>query len=244
AAEQPRRHVRTHPSEADHPELHDAPPVRLGSSLSVDVVAIVAAVGLAFVLGISDAPNASAALVVSRAAGWRSALTFSFAFHAAGALAGGTAVAVTISSLIRAKPDVLPSAYAAAALAAVGFVTVAARRGLPASATYGLIGGLVGAALVSGGVDAIHWGGLRGLRPVGVFGALIGLLVSPLLGFLCGAVARRVLTLSLARGTRRVLRPVRGGIWFAAAFVALSDGANDGQKAMGIATAALPPLGA
>jgi phosphate/sulfate permease len=99
----------------------------------VDAVAIAAALGLAFVLGISDAPNASAALVVSRAAGWRSALTFSFVFHAIGALAGGTAVAVTISSLVHARSGVLPSVYAAAALAAVGFVTVAAHRGVPAS---------------------------------------------------------------------------------------------------------------
>jgi len=209
----------------------------------LNVVAIVAAVALAFVLGISDAPNASAALVVSRSARWRSALAFSFVFHAVGALAGGTAVAVTISTLIRAQPDVLPSAYAAAALAAVGFVVVAARRGLPASATYGLIGGLVGAALVSGGFDAVHWGGLHGLRPFGVLGALVGLVVSPLLGLLCGAAIRAALMRSLARGTRRLLSPLRGSIWLAAAFVAVSDGANDGQKSMGIATATLLATG-
>ena len=209
----------------------------------MDVVAIAAALGLAFVLGISDAPNASAAMVVSRAAGWRTALTFSFVFHALGAMAGGTAVAVTVSSLVHASPHVLPSVYAAAALAALGFVIVAARRGIPASATYGMLGGLVGAALVAGGLGAIHWGGIRDHRPVGVIGALIGLVVSPALGLVCGAALGGALTRVLRRGTRRFLRPVRGGIWVAAAFVALSDGANDGQKAMGLAAATLLATG-
>ena len=209
----------------------------------MDVVAIAAALGLAFVLGISDAPNASAAMVVSRAAGWRTALTFSFVFHALGAMAGGTAVAVTVSSLVHASPHVLPSVYAAAALAALGFVIVAARRGIPASATYGMLGGLVGAALVAGGFGAIHWGGIRDHRPVGVIGALIGLVVSPALGLVCGAALGGALTRVLRRGTRRFLRPVRGGIWVAAAFVALSDGANDGQKAMGLAAATLLATG-
>src|SRR3989442_2394098 len=183
----------------------------------MDVVAIVAALGLAFVLGVSDAANASAALVVSRAAGWRTALAFSFVFHALGALAGGTAVAVTVSSLVHASPHVLPSAYAAAALAAVGFVTVAARRGIPASATYGMLGGLIGAAPVAGGFGAIHWGGIRDHRPVGVVGALIGLVVSPVLGLVCGAALRGALTRVLRRGTRRFLGPVRGGVWGPAA---------------------------
>jgi hypothetical protein len=40
----------------------------------VDVVAIGAALGLAFVLGISSAPNAASALVAARAAPWRVAL--------------------------------------------------------------------------------------------------------------------------------------------------------------------------
>ena len=209
----------------------------------MDVVAIAAALGLAFALGVSDAPNASAALVVSRAAGWRSALAFSFVFHALGALAGGTAVAVTVSSLVHVHAGKATSAYAAAALAAVGFVVVAARRGIPASATYGLVGGLIGAGLVAGGWGAIHWGGFHGLRPIGLIGALVGLVVSPLLGVGCGWTLRALLARSLRRGTRRLLRPVRGGIWVAAAAVALSDGANDGQKSMGLVVAVLLATG-
>ena len=199
----------------------------------MDVVAIAAALGLAFVLGISDAANAAAALVVSRAAGWRMALAFSFVLHALGALVAGTAVALTVTSLVHVRPGELPSVYAAAALAAVGFVTIAAHRGVPASATYGLIGGLVGAALVAGGFGAIRWGGIHGHKPVGVFGAIIGLVASPLLGLAAGWILRATLARVLGRGTRRLLGPVRGGIWVAAGFVALSDGVNNGKRRWG-----------
>jgi len=209
----------------------------------VDLVAIAAALGLAFVLGISDAPNASAALVVSRAAGWRVALAFSFVFHAVGALVGGTAVALTIASLVHVDAEDVSATYAAAALSAVVFVVLASRRGIPASATYGLIGGLVGAALVAGGTAAIHWGGVESGKPVGLIGAVIGLALSPLLGVLGGIGVRTALAHGLARGTRRLVGPVRGGIWVAAGFVAVSDGINDGQKSMGLIAGVLVATG-
>lgn len=205
----------------------------------MDVVAIVAALGLAFVLGVSDAPNATSALVASRAAPWHAALLFSFTLHALGALLGGTAVALTVSGLVSVPGSDLPSAYAAACLAAIIFVAGAARLGVPSSATYGLLGGLVGAALVSGGPGDIRWGGLDGVRPDGTLGVLAGLVVSPIVGAGAGWLARRVVRRATARATRRLLGPVRGAIWATAGLVALSDGTNDGQKAMGIATAAL-----
>lgn len=69
-------------------------------------------------------------------------------------------------------------------------------RGLPSSSGHALVGGLVGAALAEGGLDAIRWGGLDGWRPVGVFGVLIALAFSPLLGlgFGFGFVRRRPAT--------------------------------------------------
>ena len=205
----------------------------------MDVVAIVAALGLAFVLGVSDAPNATSALVASRAAPWHAALLYSFALHALGALLGGTAVALTVSRLVSVSRGDLPSAYAAACLAAIVFVAGAARLGLPSSATYGLVGGLVGAGLVSGGPGDIRWGGFDGIRPDGTIGTLAGLVISPMLGVAAGWLARRIVGRATARASRHLLRPVKGGIWVAAGLVALSDGTNDGQKAMGIAAAVL-----
>jgi len=209
----------------------------------VDVVAIVAALGLAFVLGISDAPNATAALVASRAAGWRAAIAFSFVFHLLGALLAGTAVALTIDGLVSVDAGDVPAVYGAACLAAIAFVSVGARRGIPTSATYGVIGGLVGAAVAARGWSAIEWGGVDGLRPHGVAGVLLGLVLSPILGVAAGLLLRGALARALRRGTRRLLGPVRGAVWLAAGSVALSDGMNDGQKAMGLAAGVLVATG-
>ncbi len=209
----------------------------------MNVVAIGAALGLAFVLGISSAPNAASALVASRAAAWRVALGYSFVLHALGALLGGTAVALTIAGLVDVPADEVATVYASGCIAAIAYVAIAARLGLPTSATHGLVGGLAGAGLASGGVRAINWGGLDGLRPVGMVGVLLALVLSPVLGVAGGWAARRLAVRGLSRGTRRLLGPVRGGIWVASGAVALSDGTNDGQKAMGVAAAVLLATG-
>jgi PiT family inorganic phosphate transporter len=77
-----------------------------------------------------------------------------------------------------------------------------------------------------------------------VLGALGALVVSPLVGLGAGWVSRRLAVRALSRGTRRLQRPVRGGIWVAAGAVALTDGTNDGQKAMGVAATTLLATGA
>jgi PiT family inorganic phosphate transporter len=67
--------------------------------------------------------------------------------------------------------------------AAVTWNLVTWRLGLPSSSGHALVGELVGAAaVVEGGVHAINWGGIEHWRPVGVFGILIGLALSPVLG--------------------------------------------------------------
>ena len=210
----------------------------------MDVVAIGAALGLALVLGISSAPNAASALIASRSAPSRVALGYSFLLHALGALLGGTAVALTIAHLVSVPDDEVASVYAAGCIAPIAFVGVAARLGLPTSATHGLVGGLAGAGLAEGGIHAVNWGGFDGIRPVGVFGALSALILAPIVGLAAGWATRRVAVRALARGTRRLLGPVRGGIWIAAGAVALSDGTNDGQKAMGVAATTLLATGA
>ena len=103
----------------------------------MDVVAIGAALGLAFVLGISSAPNAASALIASRAAAWRVALGYSFVLHAVGALLGSTAVALTIAGLLSVPADEVATVYASGCIATIAFGAVAARLGLPTSATTG-----------------------------------------------------------------------------------------------------------
>ena len=113
------------------------------------------------------------------------------------------------------------------------------RLGLPSSSGHALVGGLVGAAVVEGGIHAVNWGGMDGLHPVGVFGTLIALAVSPVLGGLVALLAIRALRRAARRATQRWHGRVQGGQWVTAAALSFSHGANDAQKSVGVIAALL-----
>jgi PiT family inorganic phosphate transporter len=209
----------------------------------VGIAALVVVVGFAFMLGVSDAPNASAVLIASRTASYRRAMAFAFVATAVGGLLAGDAVARTMMSLVHVTPTQLPLTYLAGGVAAVGFTIVLTRRGIPTSASIALVGGLAGAAVVQGGWRAVGWGGLHGIRPYGVIGSLLAILLSPVLGGCVAAGLRRWLGRALPRASRDVARWLRATIWLTAGLVGLADGSNDGQKAMGLITALLVAAG-
>ena len=144
------------------------------------------------------------------------------------------AVATTI-----AKGVVDPSAITlnivifAGLIGAITWNLVTWYYGLPSSSSHALIGGVVGAALVAKGQDAIKGAGI-------VEKVLIPAVLAP---FLAGAVA--VLGTYLAyRLTRRerpdhVKRGFRVGQIASASLVSLAHGTNDAQKTMGVITLAL-----
>jgi PiT family inorganic phosphate transporter len=207
------------------------------------VAALVVVVGFAFMLGVADAPNASAVLIASQAASYRRAMAFSFVATAVGGLVAGQAVARTMMSLVHVSPAQLPGTYLAGGVAALAFTIVLTRRGVPTSASIALVGGLTGAALVEGGLRAVGWGGLHGLRPYGVIGSLLAILLSPVLGGVVAAGLRRWVGRALPRASRDVARWLRATIWLTAGLVGVADGSNDGQKAMGLVTALLVAAG-
>jgi PiT family inorganic phosphate transporter len=207
------------------------------------VAALVVVLGFAFMLGVSDAPNASAVLIASRAASYRRAMAFSFVVHAVGGLVAGQAVALTMTGLVHVSASRLPGTYLAGGSASLAFTLLLTRRGIPVSASIALVGGLAGAAAVEAGWRGVGWGGLHGLRPYGVLGTLLAIVVSPVLGGFIAAGLRRWLGRMLHRASRDMLRSLRGAIWLTAGLVGLADGSNDGQKAMGLATALLVAAG-
>lgn len=202
-------------------------------------LALAAAVVLAFHFGVADAPNATAALLGSGAATPRRALGVSGTFHLLGGILGGSAVAGTLGGLVAVAGAHAVVVYAAACLAAVGVVAAAARLGVPTSAAFGLVGGLVGAAVAVEGAGAVSWGGFSGPRPVGVVGVVVGMLASPVAGLVAAVGLRRLIGRGARRARRRALRPVRAATWVGAAAVAFAGGANDGQKAMAVMAVAL-----
>lgn len=197
------------------------------------------AIGFAVTNGLHDASNAIAALVATRAASPLQAIVLASFFNLLGPLFVGAAVADTIGGIVTVHGTAAIEVIGAGLAAAAGWNLATWRLGLPSSSGHALVGGLVGAGLVQGGVDAIRWGGLDGWHPVGVVGTLIALAVSPVLGALAAWLAIRGLRRAGRRATSRWERPLRGGQWAMSAALSFSHGANDAQKAIGVSAALL-----
>ena len=202
-------------------------------------LAVTFALAFALTNGFHDAANAIATLVATRGAGPVRRSRCRPSFNLLGALLVGTAVADTIAGIVTVGLADAVAVIGAGVLAAVLWNLLTWWRGLPSSSGHALVGGLVGAALAADGLDAVHWGGLDGWKPVGVFGVLIALAVSPVLGLAFGGAAIRLSRRALRRATLRVRRPIDWAQWAMSAGLSFSHGANDAQKSMGIVGALL-----
>jgi inorganic phosphate transporter, PiT family len=156
-----------------------------------------------------------------------------------GPLLFGAAVASTIAGLVDVPPDETIEVVTAGLLAALVWNAITWSRGIPASSSHALVGGLVGAAVASAGVDAVNWGGHDGWRPTGVAGTLAALAVAPVLGACAGYAALRLLRRALRRATRRFDQPVRETQLVTSGLLALGQGANDAQKSIGVMSVVL-----
>lgn len=203
------------------------------------LLAVLLALAFSFTNGIHDASNAIASLVATRAATPLQGVLLAAFFNLLGPLVIGAAVAETIGGIVTVGGDSGIEVIGAGLLAAVAWNVLTWRLGLPSSSGHALVGGLVGAAVVEGGLTAVNWGGMDGLHPVGVVGTIVALAVSPVLGAGAALLAIRGLRAGGRRATRRWLRPARSGEWVTSAALAFSHGANDAQKSVGVIAALL-----
>jgi PiT family inorganic phosphate transporter len=105
--------------------------------------------------------------------------------------------------------------------------------GLPSSSSHALIGGIVGAAFVAAGPDAVLGDGIVGK-------VLVPAAIAPLLAFIVGAIA--IVICYRVAGRQRpgpVARGYRLGQVLSGGLLALAHGTNDAQKTMGVITLAL-----
>jgi PiT family inorganic phosphate transporter len=207
----------------------------------VAVVALAIAFGL--VNGIHDAGNAIAAPVVTRALRPGTAVSLAAVCHVLGALLVGTAVAATVAGIISVPTSQIMAVLAAAVTGALVWNVLTLWWGLPCSSGHCLVGALAGAALAQGGAHAVQWGGLHGVRPVGVLGSLIWLVFSTAVAVPLAALTIRSARRSLRRATRAVERPIRRGEIVTTATLAFAHGSNDAQKTMGLIALALVASG-
>ena len=197
------------------------------------------AVAFDYINGFHDTANAIATSVSTRALRPDHAILMSATANFVGALTG-TAVAKTIASGLAVTPEghVGQVIVAAALVGAIAWNLLTWRLGIPSSSSHALIGGLLGAVIVSVGTDAILLDGVIGK-------VLVPLVVSPVAGVVVGFLLM-VLLLNLFRRAhpRRLNDRFRRLQVLSAAYMAFSHGSNDAQKTMGIMTLALFSAGA
>lgn len=211
------------------------------------MTALVIAIAVAFAFNISngfhDSANAIAALVATRAARPLSAIALAATFTVLGPIIAGTAVANTVGGIVTVAPSRTIAVVGAGLTGGLVWNLLTWWWGLPSSSSHSLVGGLVGAATLQAGRDAVRWGGFDGWRPVGVGGVLAALAISPILGFGLGFAVDRLARRSLRRARREINSALRRGEWITSSALAFSHGANDGEKAMGVVTLLLVASG-
>ncbi len=181
-----------------------------------------------FVNGWTDAPNAITTVVSTRVLSPKAAIILAAIFNLLGVLLSGTAVAETMSSMVKISPgnDGLIT-LAAAQVSIVVWSVSAWKFGIPTSESHALIAGLTGAALATGGLSIVSWDAWQKV--------LLGLLISSVVGFVSGWFV----TLGVARTVGRANRKKANkffsfGQIVSASAMAFSHGAQDGQKFLGV----------
>ena len=199
------------------------------------VILVALALVFDFLNGFHDSANVVATMISSRAMSPRAALFIAAAANFVGPFLFGVAVATTVGSEV-ADPESITIAVVLAALVSASLWNILTWYfGIPSSSSHALIGGIVGAVLVGSGVEALY---ADGLVKVG-----LALFLSPIIGFVVGALIMRA-TLWLARGASPKVNILFNRLQIPTAIaLALSHGTNDAQKTMGIIAMGLVVLG-
>ena len=196
-------------------------------------VTVALTLGVVLVNGWTDAPNAIATCVSTRAMSARSAILMAAVFNFLGVLVMtmvNASVAATIYNMVDFGGNTADAltALCAALVAIVAWATAAWWFGIPTSQSHSLIAGLTGAAIaLQGGFGAINGG--EWMKVV------YGILLSTLLGFFLGwANSKIVGRVCRNMDRKRTTKVFRWAQVASGAGVAFMHGAQDGQKFMSI----------
>lgn len=197
------------------------------------LITVLLTLGVVFVNGWTDAPNAIATCVATRAMAPKPAVLMAAVFNFLGVLAMtlfNYKVAMTIKNMVNfnGNTEYALTALCAALFAIIIWAVAAWYFGIPTSESHALIAGISGAAIALNnsfsGINGAEWVKvLYGLVLSTVLGFVMGFVFSKLTGFICQKMDRRKTT-GFFRGAQ-----VGGG-----AAMAFMHGAQDGQKFMGV----------
>ena len=188
---------------------------------------ILAALVFDFVNGWNDAANSVATVIGTKVLKPIHAVMLSAAANFVGPFVFGVAVATTIAKGIINPEDVTIYMIIGGLAGAISWASLATYFGLPISVSHSLIGGLIGTGLAAVGYEKLLFDGL--------YKVLIGIIASPIGGLVIGLLLTTVIITIFAKYRPGPVNKTFGRLQlFSSAWFALTHGANDGQKTMGI----------
>jgi PiT family inorganic phosphate transporter len=197
----------------------------------VILVVIFMALCFDFLNGIHDSSNIVATMISSRALAPRFALGMTAVAEFCGPLIFGVAVANTIGHEVVAANTINLQVILAALASAILWNLLTWYLGFPSSSSHALVGGFIGAVVMGVGWNAVQIPGLIKI--------LIALFTSPFIGFIFGFYALKLIIRLCSQAKPSINTFFKRSQILTGLILALSHGANDAQKTMGIITLAL-----
>ena len=200
------------------------------------VLVVLVALAFDYINGFHDTANALATVVSTHVLSPRAAIFMAAVLNFAGAFYS-VSVAKTIAKGIIDPHIATQLLVLASLLGAIVWNLITWRFGIPSSSSHALIGAMVGAGIVHGGMRVVEWHGIEEK-------VVLPLVASPVLGFVLGLTVMKLIFSWLGKAhPARVDGLFRRLQVLSAAFMAFTHGSNDAQKSMGIITLSLMSMG-
>ena len=195
--------------------------------LEIAILAIVIALIFDFVNGFNDSANSVATVIGTRVLRPLQAVALSAAANFAGPFIFGVAVATTIAKGIVSPDEITVYMIIGGLAGAIAWSSLCTYFGLPISNSHSLIGGIMGAGIAGLGFEQLVFGGLTKV--------FAGIIIAPIGGMIFGIALAGAIIVFLAKRKPAIVNRTFGRLQIiSSAWFALTHGANDGQKTMGI----------
>lgn len=193
---------------------------------------IILAVLFDFINGFHDTANAIATSISTRALHPSQAILMAAILNFLGAMIS-TGVAKTIGGDIVSSASIVDEKIIIAALVGAIIWNLATWYfGIPSSSSHALVGGLIGAVLISVGISGLNWHGIGKI--------VAALIFSPIVAIITGVVMMNLIFIFFGSfSPHAVNQNFKRLQILSAAAMSFSHGSNDAQKSMGIITLAL-----
>lgn len=195
--------------------------------LELAIGAIIVALIFDFVNGFNDSANSVATVIGTRVLKPLQAVTLSAVANFIGPFIFGVAVATTIAKGIVSFDDITIYMIIGGLAGAISWSTICTYFGLPISNSHSLVGGIMGAGIAGLGFEKLVYGGLTKV--------FAGIVIAPIGGLIFGLLLTGLIITVFASRRPAIVNKTFGKLQIiSSGWFALTHGANDGQKTMGI----------